>query len=149
MEFYELFNSHEDYPVAIAERGVEQGILYQYVSSSFLNGYINYVRPIRAAMVHRYTDPSKSCTEKVQNINKCQHTDLTGLPDDVLVLAQSFKSYWFFWYDKDCSDCCIGRIVKDDYDYETVLKSFGKFLEEEFLDSGPIHNINLTGWVTG
>lgn len=148
LNIWDLFETNEDYPQDVAERGVPENTLYSYISSTFLDGVINYVKPIKAVMIERYDNNDN--TEVVAEFNKEHHSKLAALPDDVLIAAQTKNDYWFFWYDKDCSDCFIGRFNK------------GVCSEEEFIGHlntlagrmdgvlfGRSYELALSGWITG
>jgi hypothetical protein len=59
--------------------------------------------------------------------------------------------YYYFWYDRDCSDCCIGRFETTD-DEETVVAAFDKAMETtgEYNPHGsrkiPLHYFR--GWIS-
>lgn len=50
----DYFHEEVEYPNDIAENPLPLGRLLSYVSSTFLNGFINYVLPIEAAILNRY-----------------------------------------------------------------------------------------------
>lgn len=149
-EFLELFNENIDYPQNIAECGVPENTLYNYVPNSFLNGFINHVTPIRAIMVERYGDDEdrEQNPLSIQQFNKQPHADLSELSDDVLILAETTNSYWLFWYDKDVSDCSIGRVNKTKNKRETVVRLFNEFIVSNELFDGHHYEIVLNGWVS-
>lgn len=46
LEFKDLFPIEEDYPGKyIAEEGVPQGAFYSDISTTYLNGVVNYINP--------------------------------------------------------------------------------------------------------
>ncbi len=144
---YNFFDRHEEYPEGVAERGVPEDTLYAYISSTFLNGYINYVKCFYAVMIERYCDWGKDAKlsggeididdgEKpidieavIATLKDDVHTDLSRCPDDVLVLGETDTCYWFFWFDHDVSDCQIGRFKKDDIRQDEVKASLVEFLK--------------------
>lgn len=148
---FDLFRDSEEYPQNIAERGVEENYVYCYVSNTFLNGFINYVKVIKAVVVERYTCPPDCECINIHNgvttkSDRCvvwdspkfherlkpmlaHHSNWSYAPDDVWILAETENFYWFFWYDRDCSDCAIGRASKellkeDGIDREKVIGIF-------------------------
>jgi hypothetical protein len=153
MNFYDIFKETEQYPENICERGVPQDTLFEYVSNTFLDGLINYVSDHRAYMLERYGkfENGKHVEHKVTDIEAMKtkleddvHTALSTCPDDVVVLAESQNSYWFFYYDWDCSDCEIGRVDRASFD------SFEKFVEH-FKENSRGNMIMLpkpTGWIS-
>ena len=151
-EFWNLFDEDYDYPSGdqLLE-GVPVNTLYSYVSSYYLNGFINYIEPIKAIMVERYSDEEEleSNAQTVAKFNEKFHSNFSDLPDDVLIAAESNNSYWFFWYDKDCSDCQIGRLSKDTITKEDYLKLFNELVVDTELLGDNHYELKLAGWVTG
>lgn len=99
--------------------GIQPGISYDYVSSTYLNGFINYVDILDAFMIHRYMN-EKEFTESIERIKhkiktREVHTNVQDSSeyDDILILGKIEDMYVYFWNDCDCSDCCIGAINKD------------------------------------
>jgi len=106
---------------------LEVGLYHTYLSSTFLNGWINYVTPLGASLITRYRAHSKNLDVAAkfhdpENVDFRHHTRLSLLGDDVVILACSEpdekhqflelppeKTYWLFWFDCDVSDCEIGR----------------------------------------
>jgi len=77
--------------------------------------------------------------------------------DDVLILAKAYdesniKFNWvFFWFDRDNSDCCIGKFNTNDTD-EIVIKAFEKFcnnpIRSPYLSKEiPLHYFS-SGWIS-
>lgn len=62
----DYFDDEVEYPKDIAENPLPLGTLYSYVSSTFLNGFINYVSVIDAFVLHRYTELGKDMTEHLE-----------------------------------------------------------------------------------
>ena len=127
MNFFDIFKDSEDYPKNIAERGVPEGMLYQYVSNSFLDGLINYTEPFWGCIIERYTKFEDMSAERWREITCCA-SPLKNFGDDILILSETLNSLWFFWYDQDNSGCSIGRVAK-------------KFLRKSFMQE------LLTRWV--
>lgn len=106
--------------------GIPQNTIYEYVSSTFLDGLVNYGTGHRAWLMARYglnneeqshirdedyvpTEAeyrafAKACTEA---------THFKPVGDDWLVAYETKESYMFLWYDRDVSDCSIERWSKD------------------------------------
>jgi hypothetical protein len=51
----DYFDTSIDYPHDIAHNPIPYGTLWCYVSSTFLNGMVNYVKPISCFVLDRYT----------------------------------------------------------------------------------------------
>lgn len=83
------------------------------------------------------------------------HTDLSNFQDDVLMLSMttdddSDKEYCFFWYDRDVSDCFIGRFITDD-STEEVIKEFDRWVNsmEHYQPIKEIPTSVISGWISG
>lgn len=114
--------------------GPSPGWRINYISSTFLNGWINYVKPIKSYVVYRYYENGRDkLIENIQKVNGCH--DLSKYGDDVLVLAKDDTGdYWYFWFDNDTSDCQIGRFKTES---KTVVEDFTEFVKDaaEYLKS--------------
>lgn len=101
-----------------------------YVSSDFLNGWINHVEPLAAYLLTRYRAHSANMASLAEFHEKAEfHPRLKALGDDVLLLARErgdVCGYWVFWFDRDVSDCGIGRFYSTDTE-ETIVAAFGKY----------------------
>lgn len=142
-----------------------------YIASTFLNGWINYVKPMKAFVVHRYFEGNQYELEaKVWDWNskKHIHSNLRELEDDILMLCQDEKGdYWYFWFDNDVSDCSIGRFKvhqKDDsedqkeFDKTNLISEFEEFVKSQAGVVSSYHNgppaffevdvTKIQGWVS-
>lgn len=145
-----LKNGSLDYPDP-TQTLLELGLWHTYLSSTFLNGWINYVTPIAASMITRYQGHSKNL-EQVQKFHDPNdpefkgHTNLGRFGDDVLLLGCSNptdkhffiepppeKTYWLFWFDCDVSDCCIGRF-RTDVPEEQIIADFREWANDLSLE---------------
>lgn len=54
MNFLDYFKHSIDYTVDMVSGPIACGVLNRFVSSSFLNGFINYVTPVKAFVVSHY-----------------------------------------------------------------------------------------------
>lgn len=106
---------------------MEPGTLISYIATTFLNGWINYVKVVSAFLVTRYQGHDRNAAAaEAFNTTTSFHTDAaTGLQDDVTILArpEHANEWWFFYSDRDVSDCQIGRFQTDDTP-EQVLELF-------------------------
>jgi len=123
------------------------GVLYSYIGSSFLEGYINHIKPIKAYLLERYRTQGPKFEEKWNNMEFKFHTKLSDLDDDVLILGETGKHYYFFWFDCDVSDCSIGRQGKLNILKEDMIKWFDEYvndlIETEYLEYRNIHREEL------
>ena len=110
---FDLFERDEEYPKNVAERGVQNNTLYSYISNTFLDGLINYVDVFWACVIERYEVwDMQIMKETITAVSSNHHTKYSAYIDDCLLLAETDHCYWFFWYDRDVSDCMIGRMDK-------------------------------------
>jgi hypothetical protein len=137
---------------------LEDGVLHQYISSTFLNGFINYVKPMKVYVIDRYRVDSQLSNEEKNQIpiviNMCKdnynnweniamftkqevidkfndgykiyHTKLSMFDDDVLFLGETDNYYWYFWFDCDVVDCCIGRFKTKDSE-DKIISLFTEY----------------------
>jgi len=149
--FYEWI----DYPQEVAHNPIPYGTVWCYISSTFLNGFINYVTPIKCYLIDRYTpnnekvDDNHTKGELKQKIlygeNEMFHTELNCFRDDIVILAEidaedydsnnnKLNKFMFFYFDEDVSDCCIGKFETND-SKEEVIQSIINWLEREKLNN--------------
>jgi len=167
MKFLDYFTDNIEYPNNVALDPIPIGILWSYISSTFLNGFINYVTIVKAFVLGRYyawdeeinytisvMDPpgSFNWTEKKCKTKDDLYQELVkkkavfhvnpdyDFQDDVVILAKAGNTeagicYFYFWYDMDCSDCCIGRFITDDNE-ENVITSFYDYVTKDLKEFG-------------
>ena len=132
MDFVCYFNDVHEYPdissIPLLVDDIGDGMLFEYVSNTFLLAYINNVEIIKGYGIHRYEYPSD------KDINLIYEPDgsvkLQEWNDDFLFLAKSRSkenSYFYFWFDCDVSDCCIGNFMTDD-PIEDIIGNFDDFV---------------------
>ena len=155
------FDETVEYPQDIALNPIPMNTLWCYVSSTFLNGFINHVTPLKVFVLDRY-EPDK--TEKIKKLKRQIHTKLSQFGDDIIILSEiGENTYMFFWFDMDVSDCYIGRFETTDSKDE-VIDSLTNWLNkqkeenegEEFyegIDNGiwDYHELPLSfleGWIS-
>jgi hypothetical protein len=96
--------------------------------------------------------------DEIELVKKAYHTDYSNISDDIIVLAKTKNSLWFFWSDKDVSDCQIGRIAtttinQNDFiqkliDWITSHSYIERGLNTEAI-VGKYKELDLpTGWIT-
>lgn len=135
MKFDDYFPHAIEYPDPTEIDMTAKGWRFDYISSTFLNGWINYVRPVRAFVVSRYDATSKSKLEEW--IATPPHdTQLGDLGDDVFILARDddARRLWFFWFDCDVSDCSIGCLDVDPGDHGAAEEAFVEYVGERGAD---------------
>jgi len=135
------------------------GWCIDYISSTFLNGWINYVKPVKAFVIHRYEEDAGALGQRVEEWHKeaPYHTKLSVFQDDVLLLGRSERGdWWYFWFDCDVSDCCIGKFEDDSgSDIPAEFEEYVQSRAEELkgYHSGPpawmeLDVKKIRGWVS-
>jgi len=146
VEFKDYFKFNEDYP------DPTNGLLpinqqYFYISSIFLDGWINYVTIIKAFLITNY-EPYDNNLKSLENFNDINfnhiHTKINKFFDDDVALLAKSKSgqFWFFYYDQDCSDCIIGRFETADSN-EVVMQYFTNFCNKLSLSYTNADNLEI------
>ena len=123
MFFSDLFPTIEEYPKNIAERGVPMDTYFKYVSSTFLNGLINYTEAREGYLVSGrsgsnaddYANDMYDMEHLLAIYNTRWHGKLSIFAHakayiKVAILAETDHCFWLFLYDPDVSDCGIGRV---------------------------------------
>lgn len=162
IEIWDYFNEKIDYPSDVALNPIPYGTVWSYISSTFLNGFVNYVKPIACFVLDRYAEDGeligdrnftvcnagefgkwhkwegtkKQLIDAIKNGSKAMaHTKLDCFGDDIILLTEiEPDKYMFFWFDMDVSDCSIGRFETTD-PKETVISSVVNWLEREKTDN--------------
>lgn len=131
------------------------GTFLSYISSTFLNGWINYVDIIAAWYIDRYESPEANRAAYNEFLGKDTfHTKLASIvEDDIIVLGVDERGdegkYWFFWFDRDSSDCCMGAFLSSD-GKEEVMRNIESWLEDH-PDAKGVHKVDHTlfkGWIS-
>lgn len=141
-EFIDLFTNQVDYPDSEQLLGgVPQNTLYQYVSSTYLNGLINYASPSVAILLNGTAEDVAKLESQPYHSNYSNH--------DVVVLGQTSDSVYYFRSNQDVSDCSIGRIDKaaNNVTLEDVLELVIPHLNTRF-DSCVVLQNKPRGWVS-
>lgn len=161
-EIWDYFNENIDYPSDVALNPIPYGTVWNYISSTFLNGFVNYVKPIACFVLDRYAEDNELVGERnftvcnkgefgkwhkwegtkkeliesiVNETKEMGHTKLDCFGDDIVILAEiETDKYMFFWYDMDCSDCSIGRFETTE-PKEKIINSVVNWLEREKMDN--------------
>lgn len=88
--------------------GVPKNTFWEYVNSGYLDGFINLIKIEKAWMITRYEESGHA--DEIVKIEEMAHAKLCR-HDDVIVVGttRDGTQSWLFWFDRDSSDCCIGR----------------------------------------
>lgn len=153
-----------DYPREMIQLhgGIPQNTVYNYVSSSFLNGLVNYAGIKIGYMLNRYglkhledeeTYASYvGITKWIDQQPHCSKFD----HDDCILLGETESSYWCFWFDRDVSDCCVSRMEKsfyksfEDFELSTLSNMASNYENWKHSDApGPeFHKFTPKGWIS-
>lgn len=138
------FIENEEYPKFSDSEILPLGTEYVYVSSTFLNGFINYQDIVKAVLIKRYSEADIKLPEKPDF-----HTKIHEFGDDVLILSKHNDTYWYYWFDCDVSDCCIGRFKTSDTEEEIIIEFMKSINDNDFIDEFlEIPNDYFTGWIS-
>lgn len=127
--FMDLFTDHYEFPnvadVQLITKESNSGILFEYVSNTYLKAYINSVRLVAGYGVTRYTALADKDIEDIY-IN----SNLSDYDDDIVLLAISDEgTYYFFYFDCDVSDCMIGTFKYNHMKQEEILSLFDEWVK--------------------
>lgn len=122
--------------------GIPQNTGYECVSSTILNGLVNYgyghvgfiiaryglvdVKTRESIVDSSHEDPEKAYLDFATQLSKEVHFMADG--DDWLILYETSTSYMFMWYNRDTSDCSVERWSKES------CVEVGVFDLEQFID---------------
>lgn len=156
------FNHNIDYPQDVGNDILPWGTQLSYISTTFLNGFINYVDIKSAWVLNRYVDwddaseeikvsimgtPNNTGTweefrgtkrqvyEMLIQPGRTFHSKLDNdFKDDLVILSKISDNKWmFFWFDRDCSDSSIGRFQTQESD-EQVIKDFDEWASKVMME---------------
>lgn len=112
---WDYFDDNIDYPNEVVHNPIPYGTVWCYISSTFLNGIINYVKPISCFVLDRYTADDENVSDRNFTVcnkgefGKCHkwegtkkelikaittgekemyHTDMNCFGDDIALLAE-------------------------------------------------------------
>ena len=157
-KIFDYFNNCIAYPQDVSCDPIPYGILWTYISSTFLNGFINYVEPFGFYVLNRYSDLSDDISDREAHVQEevnrrnwfifngtkgelidkliskeysMYHTKLDSFGDDVVIISEIGEGkYMFFWFDMDSSDCSIGRFETTD-SKEEIIQSIKEWINSE------------------
>ena len=149
--FYNYFHTQIDYPNPTKEfLGIDaesgDDILLNYISNSFLSGWINYVQIEQVRIMHRYSEesPQELINKYLEKNDPPYHIKFLKFEDDVAILARdTCGRWWYFYYDQDVSDCSVGRFKTTDKD-DVVIENFEKAHPESEIFKMP----TTPGWLS-
>jgi len=95
---WDYFEDNIEYPSEVAHNPIPYGTIWTYVSSTFLNGFINYVNPIGCYLIDRYTPDNENISDRCisyqkKDDNKWLKFDGTKGELKDKILSGEFKMY--------------------------------------------------------
>lgn len=113
-QIWDYFEDNIEFPKDVAYNPIPWNVAWTYISSTFLNGFINYVEPLACYVVNRYTKETEDISDrdisicdrgsskwhkwngtKIELINsiisgnkEMYHTKLNCFGDDIIILAK-------------------------------------------------------------
>ncbi len=154
---WDYFDKTVEHPREVADNPIPYGTVWTYISSTFLNGFINYVKPIGCYVVNRYTREEDDISDRgfylrtkgdskwshfkgikrelidiiVSELREVYHTDLSCFGDDIIIVAEVS--------DYDYNGETEGKYIFFWFDMDAPNCSIGKFQtkdsKEEILKS--------------
>lgn len=143
---WDYFDDTIDYPKEVIHNPIPYGTVWNYIASTYLNGIVNYAKPLKLFVVDRYT----ARTAKIggSNVTKQKLMDsfitgnihrgdwrLSAFEDDIILLGKvetdtldDVGRYVFFYFDRDVSDCSVGKFETSDSE-EEVMQSLYTWLD--------------------
>jgi len=67
---WDYFEDQIEYPRDVVSNPLPYGEVWTYISSTFLNGFINYVKPIKIFLIDRYTPDNEDITDRNVQVKK-------------------------------------------------------------------------------
>lgn len=104
--------------------GVPAGVGYEYVSSTYVTGFLNYHKDKvgQLLLLRVYTDEEdfdtwvNTVNDDLKDHKNWYHYDFGDAYDDVVILSMlDDGTYVMYYNDRDCSDCCIYRWKADEF----------------------------------
>jgi hypothetical protein len=134
-----VVNYPQDIPL-----GLPENTIWHYVSVCYLNGIVNYVKPLKALFHWDSTKDTKDyAVTFVKHISMTSHTNY--LCTDVTLIGETTNDYWIFMSNQDVSDCSIGRFSKELTSLEEVIEAAHELAPEGYTtETLPLP----TGWIT-
>jgi len=140
----EYFTECVDYPAEdqLCDDGVLDGVLYDYVSNTYLDGFINYLGKLTVFLL---PDNTQAVTDigiqELEEVFKGYNTKLYDIGYEILVLGETKKFFWILNYNPDNSDCAIGKFTKpfDRSRLEALLISLYDVVYLPYTPKGWVH----------
>jgi len=153
-----VFPASVDYPdmADLLDTGLEPGVFHCYVSNSFLNGFLPYLKPVRVVLLERYRNGEfsypfqASITDaEVELVLQKHHTCFGDFEDDVVFVGETKAHWWVLHCDCDVSDCCIGRVLKTEVTQEQLMTWVDQYAapDDSWKVRSEIPADRIHGWV--
>lgn len=168
------FTDDIDYPSVFEGEILPPGVMWSYISSTFLNGFANYAKPVKAYLMDRYTpwnsverfdenrvDPvrindewvkRKFTTKKdlydfaVTNPNAFFHTRIGMFQDDIMLLSkcEHAPGKYIFFWFNCDVSDCCIGVFQTEDSEEEVIAEFDRYALERGSDLQKRYNNKLT-----
>jgi len=153
------FFDHIEYPVMdkLLEYGPCDGTWYEYVTSSYIDGIVPYLEPVKAVLLSRYDKPVGPDDPISDEDFEKWCTQLGGrkfinLGDNTVYIGETTRYWWMLYLDCDVSDCRFGRLAKSHTSREQLMAWFVEQTEREVYPWVPQREIPVDvlkrGWLT-
>ena len=139
------------------ERGFIDGTKYGFVSSTLLNALLPYLTTgigaergrgaRRAFLLQRYHDEVLLTDGQIRavtaTLQTSMRTNLSAYGDDVVLICETPRYWWFLHLDCDTSDCEVGRLSKE----ECSLADIEAWVRAQHAIRADLPLNILRGWV--
>lgn len=138
-----FFEESIDYPSdATLRNGLTKGVLFNYVSSSYCNGLLNYLgKPIYVSIFQDYEEFVPTEPEYRYHFNA------GNLSDSSIWIFQDGGEFFLAVYDQDVSDCAIG-MIRSDVSREEIIALTKKWLEDRKKPYLELDVEKIKGWLS-
>jgi hypothetical protein len=153
---YDYFNDWENYPKVCNGEILPFNTIYQEVSTTFLDAFINSCeKHLICYTLDYFSEDLEAKKAYIENINtngySGAHTKFSEIEDDIFIIARIEDGYMLFWYHLS-GRCSIGRFKTDDSidDIEKALLNWIEGMKQDYLITGASRldtNKYLSGWL--
>lgn len=136
-------------------RGLNIGEEYTFITTTYMNGFINLVEVEKAFLLFDgdYNEKDE-ILENIENVSEINwfHTNLGRFSCPVTVIGSLEDSYVVFFFDSDVSSCLMQRIDKNKYTLDDVTINTLQIMNmrQQWMDSACEEYVELPkpkGWI--
>lgn len=97
-KIWDYFIDNVEYPRNVAHNPIPYGTVWNYISDTFLNGFINYIKPIECYLIDRYTPDNEDISDRCvsyRNKNTYEWLSFKGTKGGLkeLILSDKIEMY--------------------------------------------------------